>query len=68
MDVGEFRLRLRAPDGTHITKTEQITLEVLDVIREQVGGQNIELTLGYVGTVPASFPINAVYQWSRGPE
>ncbi len=68
VDVGEFRLRLRAPDGTHITKTEQITLEVLDVIREQVGGQNIELTLGYVGTVPASFPINAVYQWSRGPE
>ena len=68
VDVGEFRLRLRAPDGTHITKTEQITLEVLDVIREQVGGQNIELTLGYVGTVPTSFPINAVYQWSRGPE
>ncbi|MBC8117205.1 MAG: efflux RND transporter permease subunit, partial [Candidatus Saccharimonas sp.] len=68
VDVGEFRLRLRAPDGTHITKTEQITLEVIDVIREQVGGQNIELTLGYVGTVPASFPINAVYQWSRGPE
>ena len=68
VDVGEFRLRLRAPDGTHITKTEQITLEVLDVIREQVGGQNIALTLGYVGTVPTSFPINAVYQWSRGPE
>ncbi len=68
VDVGEFRLRLRAPDGTHITKTEQITLEVLDVIREQVGGQNIDLTLGYVGTVPPSFPINAVYQWSRGPE
>ena len=67
-DVGEFRLRLRAPDGTHITKTEQIAIEVLDIIREQVGGQNIELTLGYVGTVPASFPINAVYQWSRGPE
>ncbi len=68
VNVGEFRLRLRAPDGTHITKTEQITLEVLDVIREQIGGQNIELTLGYVGTVPPSFPINAVYQWSRGPE
>ncbi len=67
-DVGEFRLRLRAPDGTHINKTEQITLEVLDVIREQVGGQNIEMTLGYIGTVPPSFPVNAVYQWSRGPE
>ncbi len=67
-DVGEFRLRLRAPDGTHITKTEQIAIEVLDIIREQVGDRNIELTLGYIGTVPPSFPINAVYQWSRGPE
>ncbi len=67
-DVGEFRLRLRAVDGTHITKTEQIALETLEIIREQVGGNNIEITLGYVGTIPASFPINAVYQWSRGPE
>ena len=24
--------------------------------------------MGYVGTIPPSFPINAVYQWSRGPE
>ena len=67
-DVGEFRLRLRAADGTHINKTEQIALEALEVIREKVGGQHIDLTLGYVGTIPASFPINGVYQWSRGPE
>ncbi len=67
-DVGEFRLRLRAADGTHITKTEQIALETLEIIRTQVGEKNIEITLGYVGTIPASFPINAVYQWSRGPE
>jgi multidrug efflux pump subunit AcrB len=67
-DVGEFRLRLRAADGTHIAKTEQIALETLDVIREAVGANNIAMTLGYVGTIPASYPINAVYQWSRGPE
>ena len=68
IDAGEFRLRMRAPDGTHIDKTEQLALQVMDIIRDQVGAENIALTLGYAGTVPASFPINAVYQFSRGPE
>jgi multidrug efflux pump subunit AcrB len=68
VDVGEFRLRLRAKDGTHIDKTEQIALQTLDIVKEKVGRKNVALTLGYVGTVPSSYPINAVYQFSRGPE
>lgn len=64
----EFRLRLRAADGTHIDRTEQIALEALKVIEEKIGAENIDITLGYVGTIPSSYPINAVYQWSRGPE
>ena len=28
----------------------------------------ITLTLGYVGMIHINFPVNAVYQWSRGPE
>ena len=36
--------------------------------REAVGRENVALTLGYVGMIPSSFPINGVYQWSRGPE
>ena len=59
---------MRGPDGTHIDRTEQLALQSLDVVKELVGPDNVELTLGYVGTNPASFPINAVYQWSRGPE
>ncbi len=68
IDAGEFRLRLRAADGTHIDATEAITKQVLDTVGDIVGKDKIRLTLGYVGTVPASFPINAVYQFSRGPE
>ena len=68
VDAGEFRLRFRAPDGTHIEKTEQIALKVLDVVHEQIGTEKIALTLGYVGAVPSTYPINAVYQFSRGPE
>lgn len=67
-DAEEFRLRVRAGDGTHIERTEQIALDVLETVAEQVGPQNVALTLGYVGMVPSSFPVNGVYQWSRGPE
>lgn len=66
--VGEFRLRFRAPDGTHFDTTEQYALDVLETIGKHVGPENVEITLGYVGTIPSSFPINGVYQWSRGPE
>ncbi len=68
VDAGEFRLRFRAPDGTHIDKTEKVALEILDTVKQKVGEQNVAMTLGYIGTVPASFPINAVYHFSRGPE
>lgn len=64
----EFRLRFRAPDGTHFDTTEQYALGVLETVGEHIGPQNVSLTLGYVGTIPSSFPINGVYQWSRGPE
>lgn len=66
--VGEFRLRFRGPDGTHIDATERYALRVLDAVGTEVGPENISLTLGYIGTIPSSFPINGVYQWSRGPE
>jgi multidrug efflux pump subunit AcrB len=68
VDAGQFRLRLRAPDGTHFARTEKIALHVLDIIHETVGADQVDLTLGYVGTVPTSYPINTVFYWSRGPE
>src|SRR5262245_2321396 len=68
VDVGAFRIRLRAPDGTHIQKSEQYAKQALDIVADTVGAQNIDVSLGYVGMIHTNFPINAVYQWSRGPE
>ncbi len=68
VDAGQFRLRLRAPDGTHFEQTERIALDVLDTIKQKVGADKIDITLGYVGTIPSSYPINTVFYWSRGPE
>jgi len=64
----QFRVRMRAADGTHLGRSEQIALHVIKTIEEEVGRDNVNLTLGYVGTNPSSYPINAVFHWSRGPE
>ena len=68
IDTGQFRLRIRAPEGTDIDRTEQIALKALKVIQEAAGADNVQMTLGYLGTIPSTYPINAVYQWMRGPE
>jgi len=68
VDAGQFRLRMRGPDGTHIEKSEALAKQALELIGDELGRENVELTLGYVGMIHSNFPVNAVYQWSRGPE
>ncbi len=68
VDAGQFRLRMRAADGTHIARTEQLAKQALDIVANELGPESVQLSLGYVGMIHSNFPINAVYQWSRGPE
>jgi multidrug efflux pump subunit AcrB len=68
VDAGQFQFRLRAPSGTRIEETEALTQEALAYISREVGQDKIAITLGYVGVVPSSYPINSVYLWMGGPE
>ena len=68
VDAGQFQLRLRAPTGTRIDETEKIALKTLDVVKEEVGAQNIEISLGFVGVHASSYPINTIHLWTGGPE
>jgi multidrug efflux pump subunit AcrB len=67
VDAGRFQIRMKAPAGTRIESTEKIVRETLDVIGEETGGA-VDLSVGYVGLIPSSYPINAIYQWTGGPE
>ena len=69
VDAGSFQLRVRAPTGTRIEETEAITQEALRFIGEDVKamGGEVDISLGYVGVVASSYPINAVYLWMGGP-
>jgi len=68
VDAGRFQLRMRAPTGTRIEETEKLAGSVLKTIQEEVGASNVEISIGYVGLIPSSYPINAIYQWTGGPE
>jgi multidrug efflux pump subunit AcrB len=68
IDAGQFQLRLRAPTGTRIERTEEIAVKALEIISDKVGPDNVTITVGYVGTIPSSYPINAVFEWMSGPE
>lgn len=65
---GQFQLRFRAPTGTRVDVTEQMALQILDQVNKEVGPDNVEVTLGYVGTIPSTYPINTVFLWTSGPQ
>jgi multidrug efflux pump subunit AcrB len=67
VDTGQFQLRLRAPTGTRVERTEVLALQALEAIRAEAGPGNVAITLGFVGTQPPSYPINTIYLWTSGP-
>jgi multidrug efflux pump subunit AcrB len=68
VEAGQLQVRLRAPAGTQIDGTEAVALRALDVIKQEAGPQNVEITLGFVGVHGANYPINLIYLWNGGPE
>jgi multidrug efflux pump subunit AcrB len=62
----QFQLRFRAPAGTKFESTERLGRDVLEEIRRAAGPDNVEVTLGYVGVQPSSYPINTIFLWTGG--
>ncbi len=60
------QLRFRAPAGTKFEVTEQLGRAVLDEISAAAGPGNVDITLGYVGVQPSSYPINTIFLWTGG--
>ncbi|MGH9719532.1 MAG: efflux RND transporter permease subunit [Bryobacteraceae bacterium] len=67
VDTGLLQMRLRAPTGTRVERTEQLAQRVLAELQQQVGAGNIESTLSFVGVQPSSFPVNLIFLWTSGP-
>jgi multidrug efflux pump subunit AcrB len=66
-DPGMLQLRLRAPTGTRVERTEVLAQKVLTAIQDEVGPENVERSLAFVGVQPSSFPVNLIFLWTGGP-
>ncbi|MEZ5352803.1 MAG: efflux RND transporter permease subunit [Bryobacteraceae bacterium] len=67
VESGQFQIRLRAPTGTRIEKTELVALDALGVIEQTVGRDQVAISTAFIGVQPASYPINTVHLWTGGP-
>jgi multidrug efflux pump subunit AcrB len=68
VEADQLQIRLRARAGTQIDATEALALETLDIIKKEVGEQNVAMTLGFVGVHGSAYPINFIHLWNGGPE
>jgi multidrug efflux pump subunit AcrB len=64
---GQFQLRLRAPEGTRIERTEGYMLKALANLDELVGKKNISVTSAYIGQHPGLFSTSPIYLFMPAP-
>src|SRR5258707_14143178 len=62
----QLQIRLRAPTGTRIERTEVIELKALDIIKQYVAPENVEISSAFIGTPSSNYPINTVYLFTSG--
>jgi multidrug efflux pump subunit AcrB len=61
-------MRIRAPSGTRLELSEQITRKALETIKEILGPENIEMSVAYVGVTAPTYTVNAIYMWTGGTD
>lgn len=67
VNSSQFQLRMRAPDGTRIERTEEKVLLVLKELENMVGKEHIAITSVYVGQHPSLFSVSPIYLFTAGP-
>ena len=68
VDTGQYQIRMRAPTGTRIERTEALELRALDIVTRVVGVDNVAISTAFIGVQPASYPINTIYLFTSGPQ
>lgn len=67
INSSQFQVRIKAPEGTRIEKTEEKIKQVLKEIEGVVGKEHVMITSAFVGQHPSSFPISSIYLYNAGP-
>ena len=65
LNNGQFLIRIKAPDGTRLERTEDKFKAVLNIIDKTVD-HHIAISSGYVGIVPSSYGTSNLYIFNTG--
>jgi multidrug efflux pump subunit AcrB len=65
LNNGQFLIRIKAPDGTRLERTEDKFKQVLNIIDRTVD-HHIEISSGYVGIIPSSYGSSNLYIFNTG--
>ncbi|WEK37943.1 MAG: efflux RND transporter permease subunit [Candidatus Pseudobacter hemicellulosilyticus] len=63
----QFQVRLRAPDGTRLERTEEKLVQATREMEAIIGKDNVAITSAYVGLHPGLFSISPIYLFTSGP-
>ena len=66
INAGQLKVRLRLPDGTRLERTEESTKQLLAIVDSLAGKGNIEISSGFIGVQPSSYPVNVIHLWTSG--
>ena len=58
---GDFQLRIQAPQGSRLEKTERLVRDITGDIKMQIPENGIKITSAFVGTHPAGVAINPIF-------
>ena len=67
VEAGQFQMRIKAPTGTRIERTEEIANHTLEIVKSIASAENVEISMGFVGVQAPSYPINTIHLWTGGP-
>lgn len=67
VNSSQFQLRIKAPEGTRIEKTEQKIKQVLRELETVIGKDHIAISSVFIGQHPSSFAVSPIYLYNAGP-
>jgi multidrug efflux pump subunit AcrB len=68
IDSGQFVVRFRTPPGSDFEITRQTWAKALQVIQEEAGAENVEISMGFAGQVSPLYSVNNLILFMRGPD
>jgi len=67
VNSSQFQVRIKAPEGTRIEKTEEKIKAVLRELETIIGKEHIAISSTFIGQHPSSFAVSPIYLYNAGP-